>query len=135
MPIYISIPASLPRGSIRANPGYAASDNSYRGRLVKDRDTGEPRLTIRNYEAGVILALPAKRALGRSPNQVLNDESDRDSPRSSNAAPNGLPKVAAKAASRTAEDATMLDSFRAMIPVPLQVPGAELVSPWFFREG
>ena len=76
--------------------------------MVKDRATGEAKLTCRNWECGVVL--PA--AL--------------------------LPPSQQEGAQPVAEGPGMLDMFRNTVPVPMELPGCRYdqsrpsKQPWFF---
>ncbi|KAL2067954.1 hypothetical protein VTL71DRAFT_16052 [Oculimacula yallundae] len=86
--------------------GSANLSESAWGRLVKDRTTKEPKLTLRNWECGVVIQVPVtikanlEQQLGRG---------------------TGL------------KGSLDIDVFAGHIPVPMQVPGGEYGSrrPWF----
>ncbi len=79
--------------------------------MVKDRGTGQPKLTCRNWECGVLVPAPPKTA----PHVSLLENT-------------------------AAEDCHMLDLFKPALPVPIRVPGSPYgqqggVLPWFFQGG
>ncbi|OAA57873.1 mitochondrial translation optimization protein [Niveomyces insectorum RCEF 264] len=88
-----------------------------RGRLVREKGTGKPKLTCRNWECGVLL--PAASSHGQ-----------------------GAPADDTAAAAAATEDTKMLDMFRGTVPVPFRVPGVKYDVntpsgkrvPWFFME-
>ncbi|KAK0621288.1 tyrosyl-DNA phosphodiesterase-domain-containing protein [Bombardia bombarda] len=98
--------------------GSANLSESAWGRLVKDRATGTPKVTCRNWECGVVV--PAA-VVGLSPS------SSRDGASVSG----GVQKKES--------DGESWNVFRGRVPVPMELPGAVLSSqgakkPWFFTE-
>ena len=84
----------------------------HRGRLVKDRGTGETKLTCRNWECGVVV-----------PGTMSATGVERET----------------TALATVDEGPQMLDMFRGIVPVPIEIPGRRYASgdsmkrPWFFR--
>ena len=117
---------------------------SSRGRLVKDRATGKPKLTCRNWECGVLVPTEAQTV---ETNELATTSAvaiARDEP-----AEGQQPEVVgAAAAGRSGKDASVglggLSIFRDRVPVPMLLPGQSFTSggspsiattPWFFQGG
>lgn len=86
-----------------------------RGRLVKDRDTGKPKLNTRNWECGVVLSVPNPTATAAAAR--AGDSTTRG----------------------TKGGAELLEVFRgSAIPIPMEVPGLPFRNderrPWFSDE-
>ncbi|KAK3322337.1 tyrosyl-DNA phosphodiesterase-domain-containing protein [Apodospora peruviana] len=110
--------------------GSANLSESAWGKLVKDRGTGKPKLTCRNWECGVVIRI---------------DNPDRGQ-ESSTASSNGrkdsggehVPKHNPPMDTSSASDWRSL--FEPTIPVPMELPGTPLSTtvaskkPWFFRD-
>jgi hypothetical protein len=73
-----------------------------------DRATKKPKINCKNWECGVVLPVPA-----RSAGQTLS----------------GIPPL---------EEQVGMDVFEGTVPVPMKVPGNNLIEsarePWFFME-
>ena len=80
------------------------------GRLVRDKNTREPRLTCRNWECGVILPVVEL---------TIKAGSEQHSTREDNY-----------------EASLGMDIFVGQVPVPMQVPGSQYGPrrPWFFMD-
>jgi len=89
--------------------GSANLSESAWGRLVRDKNTREPRLTCRNWECGVILPVVEL---------TIKAGSEQHSTREDNY-----------------EASLGMDIFVGQVPVPMQVPGSQygLRRPWFFQ--
>ncbi|KAK0100100.1 hypothetical protein ONS96_008035 [Cadophora gregata f. sp. sojae] len=86
--------------------GSANLSESAWGRLVQDKDTREPKLTLRNWECGVVLPIKVD---GEQPSDRKGEDKDKTS--------------------------LGMDVFLGHIPVPMQVPGNPygLHRPWFYK--
>ncbi|ROW12109.1 hypothetical protein VMCG_00047 [Cytospora schulzeri] len=87
------------------------------GRLVKDRTTGQPKLNARNWECGVLI-----------PASTSRPPSMKD------------PHAYGAPADGTTEGPQMLELFRGVVPIPIQLPGAPYcdgdnfqLRPWFYQ--
>lgn len=90
-----------------------------RGRLVKDRSTGQPKLNCRNWECGVLVPVTAPG--GRKYSLASNDTT-----------------ATLDTTSSTELPAQQLPAriFQGTVPVPMKIPGADLTEnrpPWFFQ--
>ncbi|KAK3692774.1 tyrosyl-DNA phosphodiesterase-domain-containing protein [Podospora appendiculata] len=89
--------------------GSANLSESAWGRLVKDRSTGNPKITCRNWECGVLVSTGHRE--GKS---VLSSSSD------------------------TPKQLNDWGIFKGFVPVPMEVPGAPLSEssrkPWFYQD-
>lgn len=93
--------------------------NFIRGRLVKDRSTGQPKLNCRNWECGVLVPVTAPG--GRKYSLASNDTTATLDSTSSTELP--AQQLPAKI-------------FQDTVPVPMKIPGADLTEnrpPWFFQ--
>ncbi|KAH7321545.1 tyrosyl-DNA phosphodiesterase [Rhexocercosporidium sp. MPI-PUGE-AT-0058] len=89
--------------------GSANLSESAWGRLVKDKATKEPRLTLRNWECGVVLRVPMMTRGGYEQSPARED----------------------------GENVSLgMDVFAGHVPVPMQVPGDKygLRRPWFYKD-
>ncbi|KAI4115255.1 MAG: hypothetical protein LQ345_004116 [Seirophora villosa] len=95
--------------------GSANCSESAWGKLVKDRASKLPKLNCRNWECGVVVPLPHAATLFSS----NNNSSD-------GASMNGEERG----------DENRLDLFERVLPVPMEVPGEELLGkrPWFHQD-
>ncbi|KAH7393195.1 tyrosyl-DNA phosphodiesterase-domain-containing protein [Cadophora sp. MPI-SDFR-AT-0126] len=89
--------------------GSANLSESAWGRLVKDKDTREPKLTLRNWECGVVVPVPVTIKVGSE--QPSDREDNRNEPLG-------------------------MDAFAGHIPVPMQVPCSQYGPrrPWLYRD-
>ncbi|KAJ0116542.1 hypothetical protein J7T55_007522 [Diaporthe amygdali] len=117
---FVRKPASGAEGSCRGW-AYLGSHNlseSAWGRLVKDRNTGQPKLNCRNWEAGVLIPVTTP-----TPRPINN------------------PKTGGTPTDGSKEGKNMLDGFQGAIPIPIQLPGTPYLNrseaairPWFYQE-
>ena len=78
------------------------------GRLVKDKSTKEPKLTLKNWECGVVVRVPVAIPSAHEATPGRED----------------------------GEEGTLgMDVFAGHVPVPMQMPGDQygLRRPWFFK--
>ncbi|KAL8788980.1 MAG: hypothetical protein Q9213_001389 [Squamulea squamosa] len=99
--------------------GSANCSESAWGRLVKDRQTKEPKLNCRNWECGVVV--PFRRAVvvaGGGWNDNSMGDNTKDRPGRGTGMVQGL------------------EAFEKLIPVPMEYPGKEYGDrkPWFYLE-
>ena len=83
---------------------------SSRGRLVRDRATGSPKLTCRNWESGVIVL------------------------------PTPSPPTAPTQVSSMDAKPSVQDMFEGRVPLPIQIPGQPFDedgrrTPWYYQDG
>ncbi|KAL8767691.1 MAG: hypothetical protein Q9209_005871 [Squamulea sp. 1 TL-2023] len=99
--------------------GSANCSESAWGRLVKDRQTKEPKLNCRNWECGVVV--PFRRVVHMT-GSGLNDSSIGDNPTDRPGRGTGTIQG--------------LEAFEKLIPVPMEYPGKEYGDgkPWFYSE-
>ncbi|KAH6850249.1 tyrosyl-DNA phosphodiesterase-domain-containing protein [Chaetomium sp. MPI-CAGE-AT-0009] len=106
-------------GRCLAYVGSANLSESAWGKLVRDRATNKPKLTCRNWECGVLLAIK---------------EGNED--------PNAAPVIADEGVQGRRRDGGLSD-FEGRVPVPMEWPGrvicegvaADARRPWMFGEG
>ncbi|KAH9221079.1 tyrosyl-DNA phosphodiesterase-domain-containing protein [Leptodontidium sp. 2 PMI_412] len=89
--------------------GSANLSESAWGRLVKDKSTKEPKLTLKNWECGVVVRVPATIP---SAHEAIPGREDGE------------------------EETLGMDVFAGHVPVPMQMPGDQygLHRPWFFKD-
>lgn len=88
-----------------------------RGRLVKDRATGQPKLNFRNWECGVLVPVTNPDEESKSDNSSQSDETVR-------------------ASSKPPAQYLPAEVFQNTVPVPMKLPAAQLKEgrePWFLR--
>ncbi|KAK7737821.1 hypothetical protein SLS53_006441 [Cytospora paraplurivora] len=92
---------------------FAKAEEAQMGRLVKDRNTGQPKLNARNWECGVLIPVSTSQGL----------------------------KAKDTVSYGTNEGPQMLDLFREAVPIPVELPGAPyfdgdkaMLRPWFCQE-
>ncbi|KAI7783899.1 ubiquitin interaction domain-containing protein [Diaporthe eres] len=117
---FVRRPASGAEGAQSAW-AYLGSHNlseSAWGRLVKDRNTGQPKLNCHNWEAGVLIPVTTPTPL-----------------------PIDNPKNSGTPTDRPNEGKNMLDGFQGAIPIPMKLPGTPYwngneatLRPWFYQE-
>ncbi|KAG8161829.1 hypothetical protein KVR01_008816 [Diaporthe batatas] len=117
---FVRRPASGDEGT-RGGWAYLGSHNlseSAWGRLVKDRNTGQPKLNCRNWEAGVLIPVTTP------------------TPR-----PSSNPNTGGTPTDRPGEGESMLDAFQGAVPIPIQLPGTPYwnghevtLRPWFYQD-
>ncbi|KAK0711148.1 tyrosyl-DNA phosphodiesterase-domain-containing protein [Lasiosphaeris hirsuta] len=94
--------------------GSANLSESAWGRLVKDRGTGTPKMTCRNWECGVLILADE----GKNGRTALNETELRKG-----------------AASQTSS----LRIFEGRVPIPMELPGTPFSNssrmPWFYQDG
>ncbi|KUI64949.1 Tyrosyl-DNA phosphodiesterase 1 [Cytospora mali] len=118
--IFVRRPLSGDDGSA-GGWAYVGSHNlseSAWGRLVKDRNTGQPKLNARNWECGVLIPVSTSRS------------TPMEDPKADGVPPHG-----------TTEGLQMLELFRDVVPIPIDLPGARYrdgdeakLRPWFYQE-
>ena len=91
-----------------------------RGRIVKDRATGQPKLNCRNWECGVLVPVTLVSA-GDSEIQGGNEDG----------------KVVQADDDKVSQESTLpsMVIFRDIVPVPMKLPAQQLGEgrePWFF---
>ncbi|KAI4093852.1 MAG: hypothetical protein LQ344_002590 [Seirophora lacunosa] len=95
--------------------GSANCSESAWGKLVKDRTSKLPKINCRNWECGVVMPLP------RAATAFSNNNNSSDG-------------ASMKGEERGDEEG--LNRFERVVPVPMEVPGEELVGkrPWFHQD-
>lgn len=86
-----------------------------RGRLVKDRATGQPKLNCRNWECGVLVPVTTPKEQSKGCDSIKSDLKEDG---------------AAKSESQLLSP----ELFRNTVPVPMKLPAAQLNAhnrPWF----
>lgn len=105
-------------------------DLSYRGRLVFDRSTKQPKLNCRNWECGVIIQVLEEK--NTSSDSTVESGSETEDDTEKQARKEKSTKIKSKGRE---EDGGLLDVFRGTVPVPMRLPGEKLGSgarkPWY----
>ncbi|KAJ5092360.1 hypothetical protein NUU61_007230 [Penicillium alfredii] len=127
--VWPSEPIMMPNDTQCKGWAYVGSANlseSAWGRLVKDRATGQPKMNCRNWECGVIVPVTNPTP---SANEAQRQRQQQSEELKNDQAPHDLPQREPKPGHLPAE------IFRDIVPVPMNLPAAELRDgrePWFF---
>lgn len=144
--VSLSKPIILQAKTVCKGWAYVGSANlseSAWGRLVKDRETKQPKLNCRNWECGVIV--PVTSEYTEAEIKALKEKTEQEQSGSEGRLPDVYQRLAKMSTDETAVTRFQSEIFRDTIPVPMKTPAKEFSrdeekgdpgfrKPWFYME-